>query len=96
MGRETSHQSRLLKALPSLDLNAARDGSSTVSLGKLFQRLTLKIVNDLGTDSDQRGIWIVYLKKRSDFSISSHNSLFFVLYKWESWNKKLPMNGDSD
>lgn len=39
-GKDTSHQSRLLKALHSLPLNTASAGVSTTSLGNLFQQLT--------------------------------------------------------
>jgi len=40
MGRDLFHQSRVLKALSNLVLNAAREGAATASLGNLCQRLT--------------------------------------------------------
>ena len=43
MGRDTSHQNRLLKALSSLASNTCRDGASTASLGNLFQCLSTLI-----------------------------------------------------
>jgi len=39
MGRDTFHQTRLLRASSSLALNTAREGAATVSLGNLFQCL---------------------------------------------------------
>jgi len=40
MGRDTFHQTRLLRAPSSLTLNAAREGAATASLDNLFQGLT--------------------------------------------------------
>ena len=40
MGRDTSHQTRLLKAPSSLAMKTSRDGASTASLGSLCWRLT--------------------------------------------------------
>jgi len=46
MGRDTSHETRLLKAPSNLALNTAREGASTDSLGNFFQCLTsLKVKN---------------------------------------------------
>ena len=46
VGRDTSHQTRLLKAPSSLALNTAREGAATASLGNLFQCLiTLMVKN---------------------------------------------------
>jgi len=48
MGRDTFHQTRLLKAPPSLALNTAREGAATASLGSLGQGLeTLTVKNFL-------------------------------------------------
>jgi len=46
MGRDTFHYARLLKASSKLDMNTAKDGASTVSLGNLFQCLTTLIVKN--------------------------------------------------
>jgi len=40
MGRDTFHQTRLLKAPSSLALNTSREGAATASLGNLCQCLT--------------------------------------------------------
>ncbi|KFU93549.1 Amyloid-like 2, partial [Chaetura pelagica] len=46
MGRDTSHQPRLLQAPSNLPFNTARDGASTASLENLFQCLTtLTVMN---------------------------------------------------
>ena len=44
MGRDTFHQTRLLKALSSLGLNTAREGADRASRGNLCQCLTTFIV----------------------------------------------------
>ena len=46
VGRDTSHQTRLLKAPSSLALNASRKGAFTTSLGNLFQCLTTLTVKN--------------------------------------------------
>ena len=46
IGRDTSLQTRLLEAPPSLALNASREGAFTVSLGDLFQCLTTLTVKN--------------------------------------------------
>jgi len=40
MGRDTFHQTRLLKAPCNLASNTSREGAATASLGNLFQCLT--------------------------------------------------------
>ena len=46
MGREATHQTRLLKTPSNLALNTSRDGASTASLGSLCQCLTtLRVKN---------------------------------------------------
>ena len=47
MGRDTFHYTRLLKVPFNLALNASRQGTSTASLGNLFQCLTTLIVKTL-------------------------------------------------
>jgi len=46
MGRDTFHQTRLLKAPSSLASNTAREGAATASLGSLCQRLTTLTVKN--------------------------------------------------
>jgi len=46
MGRDTSHQTRLLKAPSNLALNTAREGAATASLGNLCQGLTTLTVKN--------------------------------------------------
>ena len=46
MGRDTFHQTTLLKALSSLALNTAREGAVTASLGNLCQCLTTLMVKN--------------------------------------------------
>jgi len=46
MGRDTFHQTRLLRAPPNVALNTAREGAATASLGKLCQCLTTLIVKN--------------------------------------------------
>jgi len=41
MGRDTFHQTRLLRAPSSLAFNTAREGAATASLGNLGQGLTI-------------------------------------------------------
>jgi len=43
MGRDTFHQTRLLKAPSSLALNTAKEGAAAASLGNLFQCRTALI-----------------------------------------------------
>jgi len=47
MGRDTFHQTRLLRAPSYLALNTAREGASTASLGNLCQCLTTLRVKNL-------------------------------------------------
>jgi len=47
MGRDTFHQTRLLKALSSLALNTAREGAAPASQGNLCQGLTTLIRKNL-------------------------------------------------
>ena len=46
MGRDTFHQTRLLKAPANLALNTAREGAATASLGSLCQCLTTLMVKN--------------------------------------------------
>ncbi|KFU85683.1 Zinc finger CCCH domain-containing protein 11A [Chaetura pelagica] len=46
MGRDTSHQTRLLQAPSNLPFNTARDGAATASLGNLFQCVTTLTVKN--------------------------------------------------
>jgi len=46
MGRDTFHQTRLLKAPPSLALNTSREGAATTPLDNLFPCLTTLIVKN--------------------------------------------------
>ena len=46
MGKDTFHQTRLLRAPSSLALNAARERAATASLGNLCQGLTPLIVKN--------------------------------------------------
>jgi len=46
MGRDTFHQTRLLRAPSSLALNTARERAATASLGSLGQRFTTLIVKN--------------------------------------------------
>jgi len=46
MGRDTFHQTRLLKAPSSLAWNTSREGAATASLGNLGQGLTTLIVKN--------------------------------------------------
>jgi len=42
MGRDTFHQTRVLKAPSNLALNPAREGAATASLGSLGQGLNIR------------------------------------------------------
>jgi len=46
MGRDPFHQTRLLKDLPNLALNTAREGAATASPGNLGQCLTTLTVKN--------------------------------------------------
>ena len=52
MGRDIFYQTRLLRALSNLTLNASRDGASTASLGNLFHCFTTLTVQSLFLTSD--------------------------------------------
>ena len=46
LGRDTFHQTRLLKAPSNLALNTSMEGAATTYLGNLFQCLTILIVKN--------------------------------------------------
>jgi len=59
-GRDSFHQTRLLRATSNLALNAAREGAATASLGNLFQGLTtlrVKRVILLNNRHEESMVW---------------------------------------
>jgi len=52
MGRDTFHQTRLLKAPSNLGFNTSREGADTASLGNLCQCFTTFIVKNFFLRSD--------------------------------------------